>query len=112
MYAIGQAVIVNDSAAEDLIAVTQPLLPLRGVIMGYGPVTQHDAPESERLVIVQMPEEFPGGHDCIGKAKARRGLYVTVKHVQPADYQTVPNVQQEYEQYVRDHHEAKVETTS
>ena len=99
---LGTAVIVPYTAAIDLVAKTQDCLPLRGVIVGYGPITCHDAPESERLMVVEMPEEFPGGHDCQGKAKAWRGAYVTAKHLQLAEYTTVPDVSEQYNQHVRD----------
>lgn len=92
MFSIGQSVVVGFIAAPDLSAGTQELLPLSGVIVGYGPVTQHDAPESERLYVVEMPQEFSGGHDCNRKAKARRGVYVTAKNLRPAEYITVPNI--------------------
>ncbi len=105
MFTIGQHVLIPYQAAEDLTAETQTLLPLRGVIVGVGPVCQHDAPESERLYVVEMPHDFPGGHDCNRKARARRGAYVTAKNLQLAEYNTVPDVQERYDQFIRDRHE-------
>lgn len=101
-FMVGQGVLVAYTASEDLIGVTQALLPLRGVIVGHGPCAQNDAPESEQLLVVEIDHEIPGGHDCHGKAKALRGLYVTAKHLQLAEYVTVPDCSAAYTQFLRD----------
>ena len=97
MYTTGQHVIIPYAAAPDVCGLAQSLLPMRGVVKGYGPIVQHDAPPGECVIAVEMPTEFPGGHTCNGLCLPRRGQYVAGKHLQLAEYTTVPQVQEIYE---------------
>lgn len=90
MIPIGTEVMISESAAPDVCDRTRQLLPMVGGVMGYGPSPCRDAPEHERLLVVEMPFEFAGGHDCGGRGRARRSIYVTAKHVRLLNPVTVP----------------------
>ena len=84
MFIPGDVVTLKESAEIDCCGISWPYIskhPQATVKAKCNSIIYRDVKPEDQGYVLEWPEEFPGGHDCIGVAAPRRGQYVAAKHL-------------------------------